>query len=68
MRKRAKKLLALLTAVTVTVTGVNVPAAQAAKVKVTASKTTLYYNGTSAQKKATITVKNAKKKVTYSIS
>ena len=72
MRKRAKKLLALLallTAVTVTVTGVNVPAAQAAKPKVSASKTTLYYNGTGAEKKATVTVKNVKgKKVTYSIS
>ena len=69
MRKRAKKLLALLTAVTITVTGVNVPSAQAAKkITVKASKKTLYVGGTSAKKKATLTVKNAKKKVTYSIS
>lgn len=69
MKKSTKRALAFAIAGALVATSVNVPSVQAAKkVKVSASKTTLYVGSTSKKKKATITVENAKKKITYKLT
>ena len=65
MRKRATKLVAVLGALAMTVTSVNVPAGAA--VSIDAGQKKIYVNGPKAKKTTTVKVTGTSKKVTYSV-